>query len=69
METTQIQENKGKIIQVFCPHCGLQMYKHSKQIDENTQKSEWRCRDCIYIYDDSWFNTFNHFERFVRRKS
>jgi C4-type Zn-finger protein len=62
-----------KIERVICPNCQKEMFRQEniirisrKGMDKMTH---WNCPDCVYCYDDEWFNNsnFQQYEKFVLR--
>ena len=66
---------KGRIISVKCPYCGLNM----KRVDviqrtgpcQWTHQQTWRCNgNCVYFFTEEWFNDprFQQFESCITRE-
>lgn len=61
------------IVRIWCPHCKKQeMYKTTIMPSvferEGRPSESWRCSNCVYIYDDRWFNKFGTFEQNLLRE-
>lgn len=78
-------KGKGEILKMICPFCGLEMNKVKKELTTTphyqsyflNQRSfktifvdEFRCRDCVYVFNFGWLNDeeFNQYESFVLRR-
>ena len=64
---------KGSILKIWCPHCQKQemfkaIFMYPMSYNSQEKKEDWRCRDCVYTYNEPWFNKFFQFENFILRE-
>lgn len=65
-------EKIGKIKRVICPYCKKEMYRNMKtqriSYARYIKSYDWRCVDCAYFFDETWFDTFDTYEHLVLRE-
>lgn len=61
-----------KIIAIKCPYCGNPMNMHEDPLFRRDPLLDggiiWRCSECIYFWDERFFNKFHQFEHCVQRR-
>ena len=64
-------EKIGKIKKVICPYCKKEMYRNVRTLrigfNRYQRAYDWRCFQCVYCFDETWFDTFGTHEHLVLR--
>jgi len=71
---------EGKILRMFCPYCGQEMYKNKTEMNisnvsflysrkpKSELRDDFRCKDCVHIFSFSWLDWSYDWEHLVLRE-
>lgn len=70
METKlEMKKTEEKILSILCPIC--KEHEMVLKRDFGLSKAEtnfyWKCPECVYRWEEEWFNTFPQFEHLIER--